>query len=106
MVREAIANKDWLSLPVSVKDWDSPLAHARRIAYLAHHGWADPIEIDVGVPHLACYPEWPVEDGNHRLYAAVLRGDSDILATIAGDLGYAAQRFGIKAKLLEEQPAS
>lgn len=66
------------------------------------HGWTDAIEIDVGIPRLRYYPGWAVVDGNHRLYAAVIRGDTHILTSIAGDLGYAAQRFGIKAKLLED----
>ena len=29
--------------------------------------------------------EWPVEDGNHRLLAALARGDKTILASCAGD---------------------
>jgi len=58
--------------------------HIARIAYLAKHGWEDPIEVDVGIPHMGCYIDWPVTDGNHRLAAAIVRGDKHILACVAG----------------------
>lgn len=106
-VLDAIAKQDWLALPVDDSEQGNPFAHARRIAYLVEHGWNDPIEVDVGIPCLWCHPVWPVLDGNHRVYAAAVRGDAEIVVTVAGDLGYAAQRFGVKASLLlEEQPAT
>lgn len=64
--------------------------HIERIAWLVVHGWEDPIEIDVGVPFLGCCPRllapayWIVCDGNHRLAAAIYRGDSRILASCSG----------------------
>jgi hypothetical protein len=39
----------------------------------------------VGIPHLGYYgPAWPITDGNHRFYAAILRGDETILACVSG----------------------
>jgi hypothetical protein len=35
------------------------------------HGWTDAIEVDVGVPALRCHVDWPVQEGNHRLAAAI-----------------------------------
>jgi hypothetical protein len=102
-VLDAIAKRDWLVLPVAESEYGNPFAHARRIAYLVEHGWEDPVEIDVGVPSLGCLPLWPVLDGNHRIYAAVVRADADIFVSVAGDLGYAAHLFGVSAKLLEER---
>lgn len=105
-VLAAIGNRDWLAVPLDESEQANPLAHARRIAYLVEHGWSDAIEVDVGTPSMGCFPGWPVADGNHRVYAAAVRGDAAIMVTVAGDLGYAAQRFGVKAKLLEEQAAN
>ncbi len=105
-VLDAIAKQDWLDSPVEESEQGNPFAHARRIAYLVHHDWDDPIEVDVGIPSLGYHPAWPVLDGNHRLYAASVRGDTAIVVTVAGDLGYAAQRFGVKEKLLVEESVS
>lgn len=58
--------------------------HIARIAYLAQEGWDKPIDVDVGVPSLGCHVEWPVIDGNHRLAAAIVRGDEYILAKVSG----------------------
>lgn len=69
--------------------------HAERIAYLVVHGWDDPIEIDVGVPSMGCHVGWPVLDGNHRLYAAMYRGDPEIRATVSGSLDYMQELFGV-----------
>lgn len=60
--------------------------HAQRVAYLVVHGWDDAIEIDVGVPSIpgdtVDFPTW---DGNHRLAAAIFRGDEYIEAGFSGD---------------------
>lgn len=69
--------------------------HAQRVAHLCVVGWSDPISIDVGVPGLGCNVDWFVEDGNHRLAAAIVRGDSHILAVVSGSLNFAAELFGI-----------
>ncbi len=62
----------------------APLDHITRIAWFVVHGWNDPINIDVGVPSLGCYPIWPLMDGNHRFAAAIIRGDNVILANMSG----------------------
>jgi hypothetical protein len=58
--------------------------HIERVAWLVVYGWEDPIEIDVGVPFLGCFPEWIVQDGNHRLAAAIYLGRKTILASCGG----------------------
>ncbi len=68
--------------------------HIARIAHLAASGWSDPIEVDVGVPFLNCWVDWPVIDGNHRLAAAMVRGDKYILSSIAGSCDYMRERLG------------
>ena len=72
--------------------------HIRRIAYLAINGWSDPIDIDVGVPSLGCFVSWPILDGNHRFYAALLRKDHSILATLSGDLRHAQNVLGVSTE--------
>lgn len=47
--------------------------HASKVAWFARHGFLQPIHVDVGVPSLGYYRSWLVEDGNHRLAAAVVR---------------------------------
>lgn len=51
--------------------------------------------MDVGVPSLHCYVDWPVMDGNHRLAAAIYRKDATILACVGGDIDYALELFGV-----------
>lgn len=58
------------------------------------NGWNDPITLDVGLPWAPGYREpWVVADGNHRLYAAILRGDSHILAVLGGCITTAYRLF-------------
>jgi hypothetical protein len=70
-------------------------AHLRRIAYFVVHGWNDAIEVDIGIPSLRCHVDWIVQDGNHRLAAAIIRGDEFILASVGGCLDTALQMFGV-----------
>lgn len=69
--------------------------HACRVAYLATHGWDDPILIDVGVPSMGCNVEWLVEDGNHRTAAAVVRGDAFIKSVISGSYRHSFELLGV-----------
>lgn len=59
--------------------------HIARVAFLVVHGWSDPIELDVGIPWLLGGSGWwPIQDGNHRFLAAIVRGDKTILGDAAG----------------------
>ena len=78
-----------------LEDQDTIAYHVARIAYLVLHGWTDPIEIDVGVPGLGCHVDWVVVDGNHRLAAAIFRGDESIMAVVDGDINYGSELFGV-----------
>ena len=72
------------------------LHNARRIAYLIVYGWNDWINFDVGVPSLGCYVDWIVIDGNHRLAAAIYKGDEAIRVSIDGCLEHASHLFQIE----------
>lgn len=69
--------------------------HVQRTAYLVQHPSPDPIEIDVGAPVLGYYVTWMILDGNHRLAAAIYRGDDTIQAAVSGQLNYAHELFGV-----------
>lgn len=73
--------------------------HIERIAWLVVNGWEDAIEVDIGVPALGCHAELEgfcvIWDGNHRLAAAIYRGDLEIMAGVSGDIGYGKKLFGV-----------
>lgn len=103
-VESAIEDRSFESIPwelVKYREFteEERQYHIRRIAYLAFHGWSDPIEIDVGCPCLGFYTDWLILDGNHRFFAAVVRKDKYILSTIAGELEYAEELFGIEKQI-------
>lgn len=59
---------------------ESEHEHIARIAYYVRNGWADaPISL---VLRDGIYPIW---DGVHRVCAAIIRNDEDILANVEGD---------------------
>lgn len=92
-VLAAIDREDFLTTPIPDEELRNASAHVRRIARLVKNGWEDPIEIDVGIPGMGLHIDWPVTDGNHRLYAAAVREDREILVSIAGSLDYAEELF-------------
>jgi hypothetical protein len=65
--------------------------HIRKIAEFALNGWKDPIEIDVGIPHLNFPGTWQITDGNHRFAAAIFRECTTIQAVVSGDVDYAIE---------------
>lgn len=83
MVCDAVSNGDFSEIPYSqIKDTATPTYHAERIAYLVVHCDQKPIDIDLGCGGRS--DEWPIADGNHRLYAAVFRGDYEIAVEAQG----------------------
>lgn len=85
-----------LEVAIPVGPHGTPSDHIGRILYLARHGWQDAVEIDVGIPCLGYPgPEWPLIDGNHRVWAAALRGDEVIEVAIAGQVDHAAELLGV-----------
>ena len=96
-VELALATGHLRSTPVeiaSVHHIEPACEHEARIAWFVKHGWSDTIWLDVGAPDLGCHVDWIVEDGNHRLAAAIYRGDKTIGCTIGGDLCYADELLG------------
>ena len=98
-VEACLKHQEFMADPVGASG--TVTQHAQRIAYLVVHGWKGPIQIDVGVPSISKLPTWPVTDGNHRLYAAIWRGDEMIEADISGDIDYAATLFDIPVGEIE-----
>ena len=95
-VYECIKESDFESQPYDLArvSWRRR-DHIRRVAYFVVNPPDEPIAIDVGVPSLGCYVNWPVTDGHHRLGAAIYRGDEFIQVDLSGDLGYASELFGL-----------
>lgn len=68
-----------------------------RIAHFLQAGWdeleadTEPITVDIGLAGYA--PNYLIVDGNHRIAAAKLRGDSLIRVEIIGDLAKAEAVF-------------
>ena len=68
--------------------------HSQKIAYFLVNDILSPIQIDVGVPYLNFYPDWMIEDGNHRFAAAILKNQEYIAADVAGQEDYINELFG------------
>lgn len=90
-VRKALAERRLVSEP-GTDD------HAGRIAFLILHEANEPIDVDVGVPAMGCHVRWFVQDGNHRLAAAMMAGRETIQAMVGGQLSYAKQLFGVECE--------
>lgn len=72
------------------------MQHIARIAWLVKNVDETPIEIEVGCPSLDSRPKFQafeVSDGNHRLAAAAIRGDDDIIVYPGGELDYFESLF-------------
>lgn len=93
-------------IPNCSQDYDDPEAHAERIAWYVVHGLApyDRIQIDVGAPSLGCYVRNPVQDGNHRLAAAILRGETFLWCSVGGEVAVIKRLFGKAALPREDRP--
>jgi hypothetical protein len=68
--------------------------HVEKIAWFARYGFQQPLEVDVGIPSMGCYVDWFVQDGNHRLAAAIFRqehlGENPWLPlSVGGSVNYA-----------------
>lgn len=94
-VERAIQEGQLLDLPYPEDRSWSREQHIQRIAWLSTYGWEKAVEVDVGVPSQGCVPFWPLLDGNHRLAAAVVRGDTYVLSSVSGDIDYAHSLFGV-----------
>ena len=100
-VAYAIKNKRFISTPVGSNRPKED--HIQRIAYLVAHGWNDAIHIDVGIPSLVGgHVDWIVEDGHHRLAAAIYSKRKTIKADISGSIDYAEKLLGVKME--NEEP--
>jgi hypothetical protein len=81
MVLDAIDEGRYQELPIEASEYGSAMKHAERIAYLFEHKHLDPLSVEL--PSGAFFGS-PFDDGNHRFYAAVLRGDETVNITFSG----------------------
>lgn len=108
-IADPTATWPWVAIPGGVTDFATIMAlkplprpltedenhgfdstpHLRRIAHLVAVGWDDPIDLDVGL--MGNHDWWPVVDGNHRLFAAIVRGDEFIQVEVSGDQDLAVE---------------
>ena len=75
--------------------------HIKRIAYLVIKPDASPIRINIGSPENNDIPKNILEDGFHRLAAAIYRKDTNILADLKGSEKALHSLFGMNEKTLE-----
>jgi len=96
-VRREIKLGRFIKKPWSMRRGWTSEQHAQRIAWLVVNGWADPIEVDVGIPGIMGGFMLPdlITDGNHRLAAAIYRRDKTILANVSGSASYARELLGV-----------
>lgn len=102
-VRQAVAEGKLKATPYSKENgaprrggrW-SRREHIEHIAWLVVNGWSKPVDIDVGVPSMGCTVKWPLQDGNHRLAAAHVRGDKTLPAVVSGCVQTAFKMLGVR----------
>lgn len=87
-VKRAIVKEDLQPLPTP--SWHARDEHIARVAYLAVEGWDNRFS-----PVLDVDAFWPIDDGNHRVCAAVVRGDEYIEMIIVGSLKNTEELLGI-----------
>lgn len=81
-----------------VPNWYPVIDQIERIAFLVVTGW-DEKELplfDVGLPGRTFNKLWPIEDGNHRVCAAAVRGDEFITMILSGDIETLEELLDIK----------
>lgn len=85
---EVLAAKRLLDHPIPCTAARSD--HIGRIAFLVSNGWSDAIHIDI-------INGWTfvVDDGNHRLAAAIIRKDPLITVELSGSIDHAFALFGV-----------
>ncbi len=70
--------------------------HIEKTAWFVRQGFQQPLELDVGIPSMGCYVSWYVQDGNHRLAAAIFRQetmgeDPWLPLSVSGSINHAKQ---------------
>jgi len=76
------------------------MAHARLIAHLVQNGWDAPIELELPVSGHTTTTNWPIQDGNHRLFAAIYRLDDEIETVISGSIDLAEELFDLEVTIV------
>jgi hypothetical protein len=61
-------------------------SHIQGIVHYIRQGWTQPLALDVGDPDRGSTSYWIVEDGNHRLAAALYMGLKTVQVSLRGSL--------------------
>lgn len=80
-------------LSICRREWNSR-RHEERIAWLVLHPPSEPIEVEID-QHAGV----GIDDGMHRLYAAVVRNEGTLAIRIGGFLDYAPEAIGVLCDL-------
>lgn len=78
-------------------DW-TDRQHEERIAWLVLNPATDPIEIEFSHPEDEAFS---IDDGNHRLAAAIFRGDVDIPVQLGGYFCNSVKALGVICRSLQ-----
>lgn len=93
--------KKGLYLETDSSSW-TRAKHIKRIAYLVIQPDTTPVSVNIGSPENNEVPENIVEDGFHRLAAAIYRKDNNILVELKGSEKALFSLFNINEKILEK----
>jgi hypothetical protein len=100
-VRSAIKENRLNPEPYSAKkfgpDWTSR-KHEERIAWLVLNPSHDPISIEFSYPNDDAFS---IDDGNHRLAAAIYRGDREIAVEVGGFFENTVSALGVICRPLQ-----
>lgn len=86
-------------LSVCRREWNSR-RHEERIAWLVLNPPADPIEIEIDQ-----YCGVGIDDGMHRLFAAVVREDRAAFIQLGGYVDYASETIGVVCDIENAPPS-
>lgn len=79
------------------RDWTS-IRHEQRIAWLVLNPSTEPIQIEFSEPG---YEACSIDDGNHRLAAAIIRSDAEIAIQIGGFFAHSVRALGVICRPLQ-----
>lgn len=65
--------------------------HIKKIAFFVKNEMETPVSIDVGIPSMGAYVDYIIDDGNHRLAGAIIKGAKTVKCKIGGSEDYAKE---------------
>lgn len=65
--------------------------HIKKVAFFVKNEIEMPVSIDVGIPSLGAHIDYIIDDGNHRLAGAIIKGAKTVKCKIGGAEDYAKE---------------